>query len=100
MVRYRISLCHLFRWHYYAGTPRRDTRCYIGGVESDGKTPKDTRTQEQKSSLKAMLLELKSVYCDAIVHSHRDFSSKACPSFDATTEYEWISKHYDVEEEI
>lgn len=74
--------------------------CYIGGVESDGKTPKDTRTQEQKSSLKAMLLELKSVYCDAIVHSHRDFSSKACPSFDATTEYEWISKHYDVEEEI
>ncbi len=47
-----------------------------------------------------MLLELKSVYCDAIVYGHRDFSSKACPSFDATSEYEWISKYYDGEEEI
>ena len=74
--------------------------CYIGGVEVDGVTPKDTRTSEQKSALKAMLLELKSVYCDAIVYGHRDFSSKACPSFDATAEYKWISEYYDAEEEI
>ena len=72
--------------------------CYIGGVEKDGKTPKDTRTDAQKQALKSLLLDLKSVYCDAIVHGHRDFSSKACPSFDATKEYEWISNHY--EEEI
>ena len=29
--------------------------CYCGGVEVDGKTPKDTRTQEQEASLLAVL---------------------------------------------
>jgi len=72
--------------------------CYVGGVEEDGKTPKDTRTPEQKASLTALLLELKAVYCDAVVHGHRDFSNKACPSFDATEEYAWISSYYDEEE--
>ena len=76
--------------------------CYIGGVEAErganGKwIPKDTRTPEQEASLAALLLELKSVYCDAVVHGHRDFSNKACPSFDATTEYAWISSYYDEE---
>tara|TARA_Y100000004_G_scaffold172547_1_gene209479 strand:- start:17 stop:460 length:444 start_codon:yes stop_codon:yes gene_type:complete len=72
--------------------------CYVGGVEKDGKTPKDTRTGEQKAALAALLLELKSVYCDAVIHGHRDFSNKACPSFDATEEYAWISSYYDEEE--
>jgi N-acetylmuramoyl-L-alanine amidase len=27
------------------------------------------------------------MYPDAKIHSHRDFAAKACPSFDATTEY-------------
>ena len=72
--------------------------CYVGGVEKDGKTPKDTRTGEQKAAVAALLLELKSVYCDAVIHGHRDFSNKACPSFDATEEYAWISSHYDEEE--
>jgi N-acetylmuramoyl-L-alanine amidase len=68
--------------------------CYIGGVELDGKTPKDTRTDAQKESLTELLLELKSLFCDSVVHGHRDFSNKACPSFDATTEYKWISNGY------
>ena len=72
--------------------------CYVGGVEEDGKTSKDTRTPEQKASLAALLLELKAVYCDAVVHGHRDFSNKACPSFDAAEEYAWISSYYDEEE--
>ena len=29
---------------------------------------------------------------DAIVHGHRDFAAKACPSFDATEEYCYISE--------
>ena len=33
--------------------------CYIGGCASDGKTPKDTRTTEQKQSLYKLLKELK-----------------------------------------
>lgn len=61
--------------------------CYIGGCASDGKTPKDTRTTEQKQSLVKLLKELKTKYPQASIHGHRDFSSKACPSFDATKEY-------------
>ena len=61
--------------------------CYIGGVEQDGKTPKDTRTDEQKESLETLLTVLKIQHPDAKVYGHRDFSPKACPSFDATEEY-------------
>lgn len=64
--------------------------CYIGGCASDGKTPKDTRTTEQKQSLDKLLKELKAKYPQASIHGHRDFSSKACPSFDATKEYSSI----------
>lgn len=66
--------------------------CYIGGVESEkdskGKfPPKDTRTAEQKDSLLKLLSVLRKMYPEAKIHSHRDFAAKACPSFDATTEY-------------
>lgn len=64
--------------------------CYIGGVESDGKTPKDTRTPEQIESLLELLLVLRKMYPAAKIHSHRDFAAKACPSFDATAEYTYI----------
>ena len=64
--------------------------CYIGGVAADGKTPKDTRTSEQKQSLLKLLKELKVKYPKASIHGHRDFANKACPSFDATKEYSSI----------
>ena len=64
--------------------------CYIGGCASDGKTPKDTRTTEQKQSLVKLLKELKTKYPQASIHGHRDFANKACPSFDATKEYRSI----------
>jgi len=65
--------------------------CYVGGVEEDGKTPKDTRTEEQKKSLTNLLITLKSIYGDDVkIHGHRDFAAKACPSFDATEEYKFI----------
>jgi len=60
---------------------------YIGGCASDGKTPKDTRTQDQKASLASLLIDLRKLYPTAKIHGHRDFANKACPSFDATTEY-------------
>ena len=62
--------------------------CYVGGVESDGITPKDTRTDSQKLSLLNLITVLKSMYPEAVVYGHRDFSTKACPSFDAKKEYE------------
>ena len=64
--------------------------CYIGGVAADGKTPKDTRTSEQRQSLLKLLKELKVKYPKASIHGHRDFANKACPSFDATKEYSSI----------
>ena len=62
--------------------------CYCGGVEADGKTPKDTRYDCQKESLIAVLRTLKAMYPNAVIHSHNDFANKACPSFNATAEYE------------
>ena len=61
--------------------------CYIGGVESDGKTPKDTRTKEQKAALDNLLHILTSIFSGATIHGHNEFASKACPSFDVQLEY-------------
>lgn len=64
--------------------------CYIGGCAKDGKTPKDTRTEAQKKTLITLLRTMKSKFPKASIHGHRDFANKACPSFDATTEYKNI----------
>lgn len=61
--------------------------CYIGGVASDGKTPKDTRTLHQIAAMRSLLARLKKEYPTAKIYGHRDFAAKACPSFDAKTEY-------------
>lgn len=61
--------------------------CYVGGVAKDGKTPKDTRTQQQKAALLSLLMDLKAMYTGVRIYGHRDFANKACPSFDATSEY-------------
>ena len=64
--------------------------CYIGGCASDGKTPKDTRTLNQKAALINLLRDLRKLYPYAKIRGHRDFAAKACPSFDATKEYNTI----------
>ena len=61
--------------------------CYIGGVEKDGLKPKDTRTDAQKDALVRLLKELRALYPQATIHGHREFANKACPSFDARSEY-------------
>lgn len=66
--------------------------CYVGGVDTDGRTPKDTRTPDQKNALANLLAELKQRYPAARIHGHRDFAAKACPSFDATEEYAYLSQ--------
>jgi N-acetylmuramoyl-L-alanine amidase len=65
--------------------------CYIGGCASDGKTPKDTRTSEQKEALLSLLRRLKARFPNATIHGHRDFAAKACPSFDAFREYRQLA---------
>lgn len=64
--------------------------CYIGGLASDGKTPKDTRTQAQKTALLALLRGLRRIYPTARIYGHNELSSKACPCFDCKREYRYI----------
>jgi len=60
--------------------------CYVGGCDKAMK-PKDTRTDEQKASLIVLLKYLVAKYPGTKIYGHRDFAQKACPSFDAKTEY-------------
>lgn len=76
--------------------------CYIGGVDAkNSKIAKDTRTEAQKASLLSLLKDLKTKFPEARILGHRDTSPdlnhdgvisknewlKACPSFDAASEY-------------
>lgn len=58
--------------------------CYVGGVERDGRTPKDTRTPAQIEALRALVAALRARYGDVSVLGHRNWPdvTKACPSFD------------------
>ena len=62
--------------------------CYEGGLNERGE-PADTRTQAQKAALTALLRSLKTDYPDARILGHRDLPGvrKACPCFDAQSEY-------------
>lgn len=61
--------------------------CYIGGTTADNKKAKDTRTEAQKRSLRALLVELKQSYPRALIMGHNVFANKSCPCFDAAKEY-------------
>ena len=61
--------------------------CYVGGRNNQGFTA-DTRTEAQKTALLLLLHELKKRYPQARIIGHRDFDNgKACPCFDAQSEY-------------
>ena len=57
------------------------------GIDKVNFKPKDTRTEEQKEALVDMLEFFKIAHPEAVIYGHRDFASKACPSFDAKNEY-------------
>lgn len=78
--------------------------CYEGGVSPKG-IPQDTRTPHQKEALLRLLGELREQFPKARIVGHRDLSPdrnhdgvlspnewvKACPSFDATLEYQSLN---------
>ena len=64
---------------------------YVGGIDKVNFKAKDTRTEEQKDALVDMLEYFKIQHANAVIHGHRDFANKACPSFDATKEYDNIT---------
>ena len=77
--------------------------CYEGGLDAKGKIA-DTRTPQQKDAIAALLRELVIIYPDSEIVGHRDLSPdlnadgkitqnewiKACPCFDAKSEYRMI----------
>jgi len=59
--------------------------CYIGGRDKNGNFA-DTRTDAQKESMNILLYGLSLKYkCQ--VFGHRDFAKRACPCFNAKSEY-------------
>ncbi|MDE5876532.1 MAG: N-acetylmuramoyl-L-alanine amidase [Muribaculaceae bacterium] len=60
--------------------------CYVGGTDANGR-PTDTRTPAQKRTLLTLLRTLRARYPAAAIVGHRDYAAKACPSFDARSEY-------------
>ncbi len=87
---------------------------YVGGCARDGKTPKDTRTPEQRQALASLLADLHSQFPMAKLYGHRElvcalkkqnpllpcsrckgypnlciYAKKSCPSFDVH-EYDYI----------
>lgn len=59
--------------------------CYIGGLNSKGISA-DTRTEEQKESLRNLIEELKQKYPITKVSGHYMYANKACPCFDVEKE--------------
>lgn len=66
--------------------------CYIGGLSFPSKgerggLPKDTRTPQQKDSLRALIEQLKEEFPEVTIHGHNEFANKACPCFDVSKEF-------------
>lgn len=54
---------------------------YAGGLTSDGKSPKDTRTLSQKVAMIKYVREFVIKNPEVLVAGHNQFAQKACPSF-------------------
>lgn len=55
---------------------------YVGGLASDAKTPKDTRTADQLRVMKAYVTSFHKRFPNVRIIGHNEIAAKACPSFD------------------
>lgn len=55
---------------------------YVGGLASDAKTPKDTRTVDQLRVMKAYVTAFHKRFPNVRIIGHNEIAAKACPSFD------------------
>lgn len=54
---------------------------YVGGLASDAKTPKDTRTAEQLASMTVYVKDFHRKFPDVKIIGHNQVAAKDCPSF-------------------
>jgi len=55
---------------------------YVGGVATDGKTAKDTRTAAQRNALAEYVKKFHTAHPRVCIIGHNELAAKACPSFD------------------
>lgn len=55
--------------------------CYIGGLDAKKFTPKNTLTEAQSTTLKAIIQEVINYAPDILIAGHNQFDTKACPCF-------------------
>lgn len=62
--------------------------CMVGGIDRRGATAKNF-TPHQWISLEHLVRDLRAKYPLAIIHGHREFAAKDCPSFDVQA---WVKE--------
>ena len=66
--------------------------CYIGGTDADG-NPCNTLTANQHLAIRRLCRSLCRVLNRPLqLHAHKEFSAKACPSFDICDEFEELRR--------
>lgn len=66
---------------------------YAGGLASDAKTARDTRTPAQLKAMEEYVRDFHNRFPDVKIVGHRDLAPKECPSFDVAAWLESIGIH-------
>ncbi|MBO4600131.1 MAG: N-acetylmuramoyl-L-alanine amidase [Bacteroidales bacterium] len=75
--------------HAYGHNQHSIGICYVGGLDRRGR-PANTLNRAQERSLAMLVKVLKSIFPQAGVHGHNEYSEKECPCFNVA---EWWGKH-------
>ena len=77
--------------HAYGHNLRSIGICYVGGLDRRDR-PANTLNKAQERSLVTLIKVLKSIFPQAGLHGHNDYSEKECPCFNVG---EWWNKYND-----
>lgn len=75
--------------HAYGHNQHSIGVCYVGGLDRRGR-PTNTLNRAQERSLVMLIKVLQSIFPQAGLHGHNEYSEKECPCFNVA---EWWAKH-------